>query len=800
MTDPPEGADDEPRPTAHAGVRRTFVILGVSQLVSTGIYLALRGAPETWEAAALAGGLLYPFLLAMVPSSAPPRRLANVGYVLAIIFTGLAAFTTGGVDSPFTPILVVAPTSAFSATGRRGVNALLALALFALGSLFACDALDLTLASTLPAEHMTLIRVVMLAHAILAVGLAGLAVEVTRERTLSKVQRARDEALDAAQARARFLAAISHEIRTPLNGLLGMAQLLRDTPLRSDQHRMAVALERSGITLLALVNQLLDYARIEARGVQLEPLSFEVRELVEDVLEVFAAQAADKGLDLVYTIDAQVPLRATADAARIRQILANLVGNGVKYTAEGLVEVRVRCPEEGVLELQVEDTGPGISGEEAQAVFEPFRRGAQERSAGTGLGLTVSRQLAEAMGGSLTITEGVGSGACFEARVAIEGESEEVTQTALETRLVLKKVRLVDDREHIRRMLESMLASLGARTVTEGADVVIAGQTDEEDFGETPVVWVRGMRSPHDPSALHVTEPVRRSALTRAILAALGSERAVKAPIWQQEAQLAERAPLRILVAEDHPINQQVIQMMLEKLGYRADIVGDGAEAVQRARAGYDVVLMDLQMPILDGIEATRQIVDMKAPPDVIGLSASVTNDVRARCQEIGMADFVDKPVRLPDLAAALVRAAERRHTLKDDAEALIETMSEPPPPPRLADRVDAAIERGEAAVVALGRLKMVAGGDVAKVREMVERYLGNAEELIESIKVAHAEGDAETAERAAHKLKGSSATYGAVETGARAAEVEDGAAPDALEATFERDRDTIREVLESLE
>ncbi len=783
----PDGDGDS---HAARGVRRTFGILGGTQIVSISLYLLLRGWPEQAEAAALAGGLLYPFLLATLPTRLPPRQVAHVGYLAAILFTALVALTTGGVDSPFTPILVVAPTSAFSATGRRGVFALLVFALIALGSLIACDALGVTPEASLPADRMNVIRGLLLTHAIVAVALAGFAVELNRERTLGKAQRARDEAVDAAQARARFLAAISHEIRTPLNGLLGMAQLLRDTPLRPDQHRMAVALERSGVTLLALVNQLLDYARIEARGVTLEPMSFDVRELVEDVLEVFAAAAADKGLDLVYRIDAAVPLRATADAARIRQILANLVGNGVKYTATGHVDVHVGCPEEGVLSLRVQDTGPGIGPEEALAIFEPFRRGAQERVAGTGLGLTVSRQLAEAMDGSLTIVEGAKAGACFEARVSVEAESEEVTQTALETRLVLKNVRIVEDRPHVRAMLESMLASLGARSVETEPHVIIAGRGAEGDLGGKPTVWLRGIRAPHDASLIHVTEPVRRAALTRAILTALGSERAVAPPIWQQEAELAERAPLKILVAEDHPINQQVIQMMLERMGYRADIVGDGAEAVDRVLGGdYDVVLMDLQMPILDGISATKRIVEMKTPPDVIGLSASVTTDVRARCEKAGMVDFVDKPVRLPDLAAALVRGAERRHTLKEDAAKLIGTLSDRPP----------ALEGIAAARRALERLKMVAGGDAAKVRAMVEQYLGNARELLDVIERAREDGDEEAAERAAHKLKGSSGTYGAATTGERAAEVEQGADADELVAAFERDEAALRAALEAL-
>ncbi|MCA9610039.1 MAG: response regulator, partial [Myxococcales bacterium] len=400
------------------------------------------------------------------------------------------------------------------------------------------------------------------------------------------------------------------------------------------------------------------------------------------------------------------------------------------------------------------------------------------------------RQLAEAMGGALTIVEGTGEGACFEARVAVEAESDEVTQTALETRLVLKNVRLVEDRPHVRAMLESMLASLGAKTVDASPHVVLAGRGAEGDFDGKPVVWLRGIRAPHESSLVHVTEPVRRAALTRAILAALGHERTVKPPIWQQEAELAERAPLKILVAEDHPINQQVIQMMLERMGYRADIVGDGAEAVERALGGdYDVVLMDLQMPVLDGIEATHRIVEMDAPPDVIGLSASVTTDVRARCEKAGMVDFVDKPVRLPDLAAALVRGAERRQTLKEDAAKLIGTLSDHP----------AALEGVAAARRALERLSLVAGGDTARVRTMVEQFLENARELITAIEQAREGDDEETAERAAHKLKGSSGTYGAVETGERAAEVEQGADADALVAAFGRDEAALRAALDTL-
>jgi len=765
-------------------------VLGLTQLVTVSVYFALRGWPELAEAIALGTGITYPFLLAALPLPLSPRRLAQVGYTLAIVATAASAWTTGGVGSPFAPILIVAPTSAFSATGRRGVFALLALSLAALAFLAGSDALALTPAHSLPADRLFLLRALLLGHSILAVALAAFAVELARERAMDKAERARDDAVEAAQARARFLAAISHEIRTPLNGLLGMAQLLRDTPLDPEQRRMAATLERSGTTLLALVNQLLDYARIEARGVQLELVSFDVRELVEDVLEVFSAQASEKGLDLVYRVDPLAPPRAFADVARLRQILANLVGNGVKYTPEGWVEVRVSAPTEGSLSLQVEDTGPGISAEEAAVIFEPFRRGTGERSGGTGLGLTVSRQLAEAMGGQLTMTDGEAGGACFEVRVAVEAESDEVTHTHLETRLAMRKVQLIEERPHVRAMLESMLDSMGAQVVDESPQVVVRGQGTGDAPDDVPVVGLRGLTPAEHRADATVTEPVRRAALSGALLQALGIGKSKESPIWQQDAGLAERAPLRLLVAEDNVVNQQVVRLMLERLGYRCDLASDGAEAVERARAGYDVILMDVQMPVLDGVEATRRIVKQPGAPDVIGVSASVTADARAECEDAGMVDFVGKPLRMPDLAAALVRAAERRGALVDtDAQSLIERLE--------SDRPTES-PRARSAREAVEKLALVAG-DPERVRAMVGTFLQNAQQLVEEAQAADGEGDEEAVRRVAHKLKGTSATYGAFETGERAAAIEDGGSVAQLAEAFALDRDAVRAALEAL-
>ena len=511
------------------------------------------------------------------------------------------------------------------------------------------------------------------------------------ERVEAELRRARDAAEQATSAKTNFLATMSHELRTPLNAVVGIADLLNRTEL-SPRQRELMRLSRSSATaLLGLVTDILDYSRIEAGSISLTPSPFAIRASVEDAIDAVTEAVARKDLDLGYLIDDDVPPIITADEGRVRQILLNLLSNAVKFTDRGEIAVHVGATTApggtAQIVMSVRDTGRGIPAHLQSTVFERFRQidstPSRERG-GAGLGLAISHRLAQLLGGSLTLhsTPGVGSmfSFSFEAEPvpAPEGTHDEVALLNGRRALVLVSPGIVE------RQIQSLLAEwrMTARIVTgdgvapseaRSFDVVIVDADAREEgmagdgvaigpggAGSRGVVVIRRLRSSSltdDPC--QVVKPIRARALYDALGTALAAVDATGAPA-PRAASLAP-VPLSVLLVEDDPANRRIAHLMLDELGCQADEAVNGLEAIERARTrAYDVILMDLQMPGLDGLATARRIRAGRhgRQPFIMALTASVMQDDQSRCREAGMDGYLVKPLRLDTLADALTKVA----------------------------------------------------------------------------------------------------------------------------------------------
>jgi len=527
----------------------------------------------------------------------------------------------------------------------------------------------------------------------------------TKERfSREEADKARLEAEHASRAKSVFLATMSHEIRTPMNGVIGTTSLLVETPLDDEQRRYVDIIRSSGENLLSVINDILDFSKIESEKLELENAPFDIRTCVEEVLDLFAGKAAQVGLDLIYQMDYNVPAQVYGDAVRVKQILLNLTGNAIKFTHKGEIFIGVKLlnSKDGNVEIgfEIRDTGIGIPKDKIGTLFQAFTQvdsSTTRKYGGTGLGLVISKKLTELMGGEITIKSELGKGTSFEFSMIAKPCTESVRSYVYTNIAGLegKRVLIVDDNATNLRILNDQLENWKFISVIASSAEDAIGLLQKKNFE----MVISDMQMP-DMDGAQLAMHIKKDypALPIILLSSLGDNRnkhnehlfcsVLAKPIKQKElhkaiingfkvghvplsdknttgkqkmnVDFALKFPLNILIAEDNPVNQTLITMVLKKLGYQPHMAVNGLKAVEALNENiYDIVLMDVQMPEMDGLEATQVIrAGLHYQPVIVAVTANAMQDDKDMCLNAGMDDYISKPIQLDKLVAILEKWA----------------------------------------------------------------------------------------------------------------------------------------------